>query len=56
MDVYKELNNRDSATVKAALNRKCEVCRAKPGEDCTNTIINGYPLSERLVHFARTVE
>lgn len=50
---FAELTNRDSPTVQAALTRKCEVCKAKPDADCTDTIRTGYPLAGRLVHFAR---
>lgn len=52
--LYDQLGNKDSWLVKEALGRRCEVCRAKPGEECTNTMLNGVPLSGRLVHFART--
>jgi hypothetical protein len=52
--IFEELNDRGSATVQAALTRKCEVCRAKPGEDCTNMPINHSPLQLRIVHYART--
>jgi hypothetical protein len=51
--MFEELNLRTSATVVAALTRKCEVCKAQPGADCTNTINSGLPLPGRLVHFAR---
>lgn len=52
--IFQELGNRDSATVQAALTRRCEVCHAQPGTDCTNTINTGAPLPGRLVHFSRT--
>lgn len=51
--LFEELGNRESATVQGALTRRCEVCKAGPGQDCTNTINSG-PLPGRLVHFART--
>jgi hypothetical protein len=51
--MFEELNLRTSATVVAALTRKCEVCKAKPGVDCTNTINPGAQLPGRLIHFAR---
>ncbi len=35
------------------LARRCEVCKAKPGQPCTNTILPGEPLSGRDVHYAR---
>ena len=53
MNVFVELGHRNSDIVKDALTRKCEVCKAKPGADCTN-IVNGYPLQDRVVHYART--
>lgn len=52
--IFEELGNRTSATVQDALTRKCEVCHAQPGTDCTNTINTGAPLPGRLVHHART--
>lgn len=52
--IFEELGNRDSATVQGALTRRCEVCHAEPGDDCTNMPINGFPLQNRLVHYART--
>lgn len=51
---YTQLTDRDSAMVQDALTRKCEICRAKPHEDCSNTMRTGYPLDRRLVHFYRT--
>lgn len=53
-EMFEELNLRTSATVVAALTRKCEVCKAKPGVDCTNTINAGGELPGRIVHYART--
>lgn len=52
--IFEELGNRTSATVRAALTRRCEVCHAQPGTDCTNTINPGAQLPGRLVHHART--
>lgn len=52
--IFEELGDRLSATVQGALTRKCEVCHAKPGDDCTNTINAALPLPNRVVHFART--
>lgn len=52
--IFEELGNRTSATVRAALTGRCEVCHSQPGTDCTNTINPGAPLPGRLVHHART--
>jgi hypothetical protein len=56
VDLLAELTHRDSATVKDALTRRCEVCRAKPGEDCNNTLRPGVAMPGRLIHYARTVD
>jgi hypothetical protein len=56
VSIYADLGNPFSKIVKDALTRKCEVCRAKPGEHCTNTILNGHPLHGRIVHYARATE
>lgn len=56
MNIFGQLGDRNSVMVKDALTRGCEVCHAKAGEDCTNTIVSGYPLENRLVHFARAVD
>jgi hypothetical protein len=53
-DMFEELNLRTSATVVAAPTRKCEVCKAQPGADCTNTLNGGESLPNRIVHYART--
>lgn len=53
MNIFDQLGDRKSAMVQNALQKSCEVCRAKAGEDCSNTIVSGYPLENRLVHFAR---
>ena len=52
MSIYDNLWNWDSPGVKAALEHKCEICGAKPGEGCTN-LVGGYPLSDRRVHIYR---
>lgn len=51
---YAELTNRDSDIVQAALTRRCEICKAKPTQDCINTIDSRTLLLGRLVHFTRT--
>ncbi len=33
----------------------CEVCKAKPGQECSNTINPGRPLPGRGEHFARVL-
>ena len=53
MNVFDELGRRNSPIVKAAMQEKCPVCKAKPGEECVNTITNGHPLQNRIVHYAR---
>jgi hypothetical protein len=35
---------------------KCEVCKAKSGEPCRNTIRPGEPLPGRSVHYARLID
>ena len=47
------LGDPDSDVVRDALTRKCEVCKAKPNEECVNTITKGAALPGRLVHYAR---
>lgn len=34
---------------------RCEVCKAKRGEPCTNTITPGQPLPGRAEHLARAL-
>lgn len=51
--IFEELGDRLSATVQGALTRRCEVCKAGPGQDCTNTISSGGKLPGRIVHYAR---
>lgn len=56
---YIQLTDRDSAIVRDALTRRCEICKAKPGDDCIDTLAVGpagymKPLRGRLVHYART--
>lgn len=55
MTLFSDLNNPDSPVVRAALTRRCEVCKARPDEDCRNTMVPGTALPGRLVHYARTV-
>lgn len=40
----------------SALARRCTICKAKPQEDCTNTITPGQPIPGRLVHTERMTE
>jgi hypothetical protein len=56
VNIYGQLGERKSRMVQDALKRRCEVCRARPGEDCTQMPINGLPLEGRLVHYARMVD
>lgn len=39
-----------------SLDYRCEVCRAKPGQPCTNTIDPDQPLPGRGEHHARALE
>lgn len=49
-----DLTRRDDPHVQRALTLRCEVCRAKPGADCVNTIDPAKPLpGGRIVHFGR---
>jgi len=41
-------------TQQTSLAYRCEVCKAKPGQPCTNTIRPGDPLPGRTYHYART--
>lgn len=51
---FGELNDRTCAVVQDALSRRCIVCKAKPGNDCTN-LTDGGPLpGGRIAHHART--
>jgi len=40
-------------TQQTSLAYRCEVCKAKPGQPCTNTIRPGEPLPGRVYHYAR---
>jgi hypothetical protein len=51
--LYTQLGNADSPIVREAKTRRCEVCHAKPGENCNNNILGGIPLQGRIVHYAR---
>jgi hypothetical protein len=51
---FGELADPDSLLVRDALTRRCEVCKAKPGRECTNTVTAQTELRGRLVHYART--
>ena len=42
-----------SKAVTEALSRPCDICRAKPGELCANTIRPEQPLPGRHVHHGR---
>jgi len=44
----------DKALQQTSLASRCEVCKAKPGQPCTNTIRPGEPLPGRTYHYART--
>lgn len=37
------------------LNHRCEVCKAKPGQPCVNTINPSLPLPGRGEHLARVL-
>jgi hypothetical protein len=39
-----------------ALDHRCEVCNAKPGQPCRNTIQPKEPLPGRATHYARTTK
>jgi hypothetical protein len=56
VSVFGQLGDRRSPLVQAALTRKCIICKANPGEDCTNMPINHHALPGRIVHSARTVD
>lgn len=47
------MNNPTSPLVVAALQTRCGLCGAKPGEPCRNTICPGQPLPGRTVHWYR---
>lgn len=51
--IFEELGDPTSPTVKDAVTRTCELCGQPPGKYCTQ-IVNGAPLSTRLVHYIRT--
>lgn len=48
-----QINDPDSAAVRAALTRHCDGCGAPAGQLCHNHIRPGHPLPGRLVHFGR---
>lgn len=37
------------------MTERCEICAAKPGEPCHNTISPGQPLPGRTLHYARNL-
>lgn len=37
----------------AAMKKKCEICHAKPGRPCWNTVDDAAPLPGRLIHHGR---
>lgn len=39
--------------LKAAMKKPCEICHAKPGRPCWNTINDAAPLPGRLIHIGR---
>ncbi len=43
----------DSAAVREALTRRCDICKAAIGVLCVNPIRPGHPLPGRLVHLGR---
>jgi hypothetical protein len=47
-----DLTNPATPSVQAALTRRCEVCRSKPGVPCFN-VCTGQAMPDRLVHYAR---
>ena len=51
-----DLSNPDSPEVQQALAWTCDVCQAKRGELCRNTIRPDQPLPGRSVHYARLVD
>lgn len=42
-----------TARVQAALDTRCGMCGAEPGQPCHNTLQPGEPLPGRRVHFYR---
>lgn len=49
-----DLADRTDPHVQHALTLRCEICRAKPGAYCTNTINPQLPLpGKRIVHYGR---
>lgn len=58
---FADLSDRTCAVVQAALSRRCIVCKAKPGNDCTSISARtgdpnpgGLLPGGRIVHYART--
>jgi hypothetical protein len=53
-DTLEWLSDVDHPKFKRAMKNTCEVCDAKPGRPCWNTIDDEAPLPGRLIHHART--
>lgn len=49
-----DLTNPDDPAVTEALTRTCDICKAKIGHLCTNSIRPNVPLPGRIVHIGRT--
>jgi hypothetical protein len=47
------LSDPDSPEFQSAMRNTCEICDAKPGRPCWNTIDDAAPLPGRLIHHAR---
>lgn len=46
-------NDRTNLEVRERLTRRCHICKAAPGELCTNMPISADRLTGRLVHYGR---
>ena len=53
IDTLSYVSDPDSPHFQAAMQRKCEVCGAKKGRPCWNTIDSAAPLPNRLIHHGR---
>ncbi len=53
-DLHRELTDPDSALIRDALTRKCDLCGAAKGVLCSDTIQSGHKLPDgRLIHHGR---